>query len=146
MSSSKLGFAVLLLVGVLNGPALAQWKPTAGGASGDYPGSPVDGTHTGSGYYAMFPGGVNYGLSGTFPNLGGYGYPGYGPGPQFGAHYQISSPGPAAPRKAGSPSATAPKPANGLVDLSKTIRKATKKPIGSGHATNAGRRPFRTHP
>jgi hypothetical protein len=84
----KSGLAALLLVAGLSASALAQQKPDSLGATGAYPASQV--SENLSAYYGMTPNFANHGLSGTYPGYGGYGYQGYGPGAQFGAHYASS--------------------------------------------------------
>ncbi len=86
MTASRSGFAALVLLASMSDQARAQApKPDRWSATGAYPGSQVAGNL--SDYYGMTPNFANFGLSGTYPGFAGYGYPGYGPGPQFGAHY-----------------------------------------------------------
>jgi hypothetical protein len=121
MPSWKSGLAALFLVAGLGGPALAQQKSTSGGATGSYPASQVDGTG-GAGFYAMYPGAVNYGLSGSYPSYGGYGYQGFGPGPQFGAHYPAVG-------------ANLPRAENKMVGPKDGIKKQAGKPGSPGNGT-----------
>jgi hypothetical protein len=138
MRALTIGMTALMFALMIARPGLAQQKPTPVQATGAYPTTQVDGT--GSTYYAMFPGGMNYGLSGTFPNLGGYGYQGYGPGPQFGAHYPAKS-AVVAPKVSTPPAIAAPRTSASLDHLAKTLSRSTKKPIPNRSRTKTVRQP-----
>jgi hypothetical protein len=103
MPDKKSGLTALAIIAILSGPTLAQ-SPTPGVATGAYPASQSPGNL--SAYYGMTPNFANYGLSGTYPTRGGYGYQGYGPGAQFGAHYTPTTAGKPQPKP------IAPKPAS----------------------------------
>jgi hypothetical protein len=98
MPARIFGLAALIFVsGGLN-PTQGEDKFEPIKASGAYPAAQTPGNL--SAYYGMTPNFANYGLSGTYPGYGGYGYQAYGPGAQFGAHYS-TTPG----SKAATPSA-----------------------------------------
>jgi hypothetical protein len=104
MPASKAGLSALFLALGLCGAAQAQQKPESPKATGAYPASQSPGNL--SDYYGMTPNFANYGLSGTYPAYGGYGYGAYGPGAQFGAHYETSKTAkPAANKPAARPEA-----------------------------------------
>jgi hypothetical protein len=123
MPALKSGIAAMALIVGISSSALAQApKINTGGATGSYPATQTPGNL--SDFYGMTPNFANYGLSGSYPSYGGYGYPAYGPGAQFGAHY------PASPESKAAPVSTKPAaPIN---------RKQTGKPGSSGYSTTRG--------
>jgi hypothetical protein len=122
MPTSKSGIAALVLVAGLAGPVRAQ-KADAWRATGDY--TPSQTAAGLSNYYGMTPSFTSYGLSGSLPTVGGYGYQGFGPGSQFGAHY-AASPDPKSTQ-------TPKKPAGPTVN-----KKPAVKPVSPGNATSKG--------
>ncbi len=122
MLALKSAIAALVLVVGISSSAQAQApgrKTFPGGATGSYPATQTPGNL--SDFYGMTPNFANYGLSGSYPSYGGYGYPAYGPGAQFGAHYPTSP-------------ASKTQPASTKLPTS-TIRKPVGKPGSLGNGT-----------